>query len=315
MLNILNTVLPVFFIVGAGYLAVKYKLFADAGVTTLMMFTQNFAVPALLFLALYRLDFGAYFDLRLIFSFYTGAILCFALGYLGARRIFKRRPGESVAIGFGALFSNSVLLGLPIMERAFGAEALAPNYALIALHAPVCYFIGITAMEIARADGRGRAETARVTMRAMFRNTISMACAAGFVLNYSGLPLPEPVIAALEMIGRAALPAALFGLGGVLSRYRIRSTLGEAALITVLSTMIHPAIAYTLTHLVFGMDPAFVRSATVMASMAPGVNAYVFASMYDRATGEIASTVIIATAVSVVTAAGWLWLLGGPTMG
>lgn len=94
MLNILNTVLPVFFIVGAGYLAVKYKLFADAGVTTLMMFTQNFAVPALLFLALYRLDFGAYFDLRLIFSFYTGAILCFALGYLGARRIFNRRPGN-----------------------------------------------------------------------------------------------------------------------------------------------------------------------------------------------------------------------------
>lgn len=315
MLTILNVVLPVFFIVGAGYAAVKWKFFPETGVVALMGFTQNFAVPCLLFLALYRLDFSAAFDPRLVLSFYSGAIFCFFLGLFIARKGFKRRPGESVAIGFGALFSNSVLLGLPIMERAYGAEALAPNYALIAVHAPICYLIGITAMEISRADGRGAAETARVTARAMFRNTISMACGAGFLMNVLTIPLPGAVEDAAQMVARAALPAALFGLGGVLSRYRIRSTLGEALTITLISTIIHPAIAYSLTHLVFDLDMGFVRSATIMAAMAPGVNAYVFASMYDRATGEVAATVIIATAVSVVTVAGWLWLLGGAAIG
>ncbi|MEM7547880.1 MAG: AEC family transporter [Pseudomonadota bacterium] len=315
MLSILNVVLPVFFIVGAGYGAVKWKLFPETGVAALMGFTQNFAVPCLLFLALYRLDFGTVFDPRLVFSFYFGAIFCFFLGLGVARKGFARRPGESVAIGFGALFSNSVLLGLPIMERAYGAEALAPNYALIAVHAPICYLIGITAMEISRADGRGAAETARVTVRAMFRNTISMACGAGFLMNWLDVPLPAPVEDAAEMVARAALPAALFGLGGVLSRYRIRSTLGEALMITFVSTIIHPGIAYSLTYHVFALDEGFVRSATIMAAMAPGVNAYVFASMYDRATGEVASTVIIATAVSVFTVAGWLWLLGGAAIG
>ncbi len=315
MLSILNVVLPVFFIVGAGYAAVKWKLFPDDGVSALMKFTQNFAVPCLLFLALYRLDFSAAFDPRLVFSFYAGAIFCFGLGFMIARKGFARRPGESVAIGFGALFSNSVLLGLPIMERAYGAAALAPNYALIAVHAPICYLIGITAMELARADGRSLAETARVTTSAMFRNTISMACGAGFLMNWFSIPLPGAVEDAAGMVARAALPAALFGLGGVLSRYRIRATLGEALMVTVISTMIHPAIAYTLTHHVFDLSDGFVRSATIMAAMAPGVNAYVFASMYDRATGEVAATVIIATAVSVFTVAGWLWLLGGAAIG
>lgn len=315
MLSILNTVLPVFLIVGAGYAAVKFRYFPDEGVRFLMGFTQNVAIPCLLFMALYRLDLGASFDPELIFSFYSGAIFCFALGYVVARKGFRRRPGESVAIGFGALFSNSVLLGLPIMERAFGPESLAPNYALIALHAPVCYMIGITAMEIARADGRSAGDTVRVTLGAMFRNAVSMASAAGLAYNLSGLPLPVPVAAAADMIARAALPAALFGLGGVLSRYRIRATLGEAFSIAVISTLIHPAIAFVLTHHVFGLEPGFVRSATVMAAMAPGVNAYVFASMYDRATGEVAATVIIATALSVFTTAGWLWMLGGAAMG
>lgn len=312
ILHIFNTILPVFLIVGSGYALVKFKLFPDQAVSSLMLFAQHIAMPCLLFVALYKLDFGRAFDAELIVSFYSGAILCFALGYLAARKLFNRRPGESVAIGFGALFSNSVLLGLPIMERAYGADSLAPNYALISLHAPICYFIGITAMEISRADGRGAAETARITIRAMFRNPISMACIAGLLLNLSGIPLPDTVQAPIGMIGQAALPAALFGLGGVLSRYRILTTLGDAAVITVLSTVVHPGIAYVLTHHVFGLDIGMVRSATVMAAMAPGVNAYVFASMYNRAMGEVAATIIISTGVSVLTAAGWLWLLGGP---
>ena len=84
----------------------------------------------------------------------------FALGILGARKLFHHRPGEAVAIGFGALFSNSVLLGLPIMERAYGAAALGPTFAIVSIHAPFCYFLGITVMEFARADGRSLPDTA-----------------------------------------------------------------------------------------------------------------------------------------------------------
>ena len=65
----------------------------------------------------------------------------------------------------------------------------------------------------------------------------------------------------------------------------------------------------------FGLPAEMTRAAVVMAAMAPGVNAYVFASTYDRATGVVASTVIIGTAVSVVSVTGWLWLLGGASIG
>ncbi|MEM8752036.1 MAG: AEC family transporter [Pseudomonadota bacterium] len=262
MLIILGVVLPVFLIVGAGYGAVKLKLFPDAGVGALMGFTQNFAIPCLLFLALYRLDFSAVFDLALVFSFYFAALVCFALGYVAGRRLFGMTPGESVVMGFACFFSNSVLLGLAITERAYGTEALAPNFALISIHAPILYLVGITAMEIARADGRSAAETARVTLIAMFRNPISMSSGAGIFFNLAGVPLPLAVVEAAEMLGRAALPAALFGLGGVLSRYRIRSTLGPAAAVTVVACLVFPAIVYALTVFVFALPEGFVRSAT-----------------------------------------------------
>ena len=54
---------------------------------------------------------------------------------------------------------------------------------------------------------------------------------------------------AVDMMADAALPAALFGLGGVLTRYAIRASLAEAGMIAALSLLVHPAIAYALSPL------------------------------------------------------------------
>ena len=47
------------------------------------------------------------------------------------------------------------------------------------------------------------------------------------------------------------------------------------------------------------------------AAMAPGVNSYVFASMYSRGQAQAASAVLLATALLVLTASVWLAILGG----
>ena len=118
-----------------------------------MNFTQNFAIPCLLFRAISSLDSGHNFQLNLLGSFSFGAITSFLLGLLGAQLLFKRNWDESVPVGFCCLFSNSVLLGLPITERAYGLDSLSGNFAIIAVHAPIAYFIGITVMELIRNQG------------------------------------------------------------------------------------------------------------------------------------------------------------------
>lgn len=308
---IFAVVLPVFLVMGAGYAASRSGLFPVSATEGLMNYTQNFAVPCLLFRAIVDLDLSTTFRPALLASFYSGATISFVLGILGARLIFGRRPGEAVAIAFAALFSNSVLLGLPIMERAYGPEAMAPNFAIIAIHAPFCYLVGITTMELARADGRGLADTARSVARAMFRNSLMIGLALGFAVNLADLPYPGPLRGAVEMIADSALPAALFGLGGVLSRYAIRASLGEASMISFLSLVVHPGIAYALSQWVFALPPEFVRGAVMTAAMAPGVNSYVFANLYNRGQAEVASAILLATGLTVLTASAWLSILGG----
>lgn len=300
-----NVILPVFLIIGFGYVARWRNLLTDSHVDGVVLFTQNFAIPCLLFVAIARLDLGQEFDLRLLASFYAGAIICFALGFAGARWLFGRDWEDCVAIGFVALFSNSLLLGLPITERAYGSDALAANFAIIAVHSPICYGIGITAMELVRNRGGRLRDTGARVLKAMFRNALVIGIMLGFIVNLTGLPIPGVMDQALDMMVRAALPAALFGLGGVLYRYRPEGDLRTIGFVVALSLIVHPAITFGLAHLL-GVGTQGMRSAVVTAAMAPGVNAYVFANLYGRAKRVAASSVLIGTAGVIIT--GWIWL-------
>ncbi|WP_299624341.1 AEC family transporter [uncultured Tateyamaria sp.] len=306
MQALLDVILPVFLVIGFGYVAVWKGLFPATGVDALMKFTQQFAIPCLLFSAIAKLDLSASLDARLLISFYAGAASGFFLGFAGARILFKRDWEDCVAIGFCCLFSNSVLLGLAINERAYGQEALAGAYAIIAFHSPFCYGLGITAMEIARNRGQSPLVMARGVARAMFRNALVLAIAAGFIVNLTGLVLPNVLNDALDLVIRAALPTALFALGGVLIQYKPEGDARVIAMVCAISLIAHPAITWMLgTSLSVPRD--VFNPGVLTAAMAPGVNAYIFANMYGRARRVAASSVLVATAASVITA--WLWLM------
>ena len=151
MSALLDVIIPVFLIIGFGYCTVWSKLFSTDTIDGLMKFTQNFAIPVLLFNAIAKVDLVNVFDFNLFFSFYVGATAGFLIGFLGSHYIFQRSLEDAVIIGFCCLFSNTVMLGLPITERAYGEEALRHNYAIVSVHAPFCYFLGITVMELVKS--------------------------------------------------------------------------------------------------------------------------------------------------------------------
>lgn len=305
METLLEVILPIFLVLGFGYLVRWRGLISDEQISGLMKFAQGFALPLLLFRAISSLDLKQDFDLRLLASFYAGAVVCYVIGFSAARYGFGRAAEDSVAIGFCALFSNTLLLGLPITERAYGPAALAGNFVIIAFHAPFGYIVGITAMELVRNRGVGFGRTMLRVLRAVASNGLVIGIAAGLLVNLAHLPVPQVVTDAMDMLTRTAVPTALFGLGGVLYRYRPEGDLRIIAVVCLCSLVIHPAITWGLGRTLHVPHDAF-RSAILTACAAPGVNAYLFADMYGVGRRVAASSVLLATIAMMLTA--WLWL-------
>ena len=116
MLQILQIVLPVFLVIGTGYVAAYLKVFTSEQAGSLMRFATQIAIPCLLFLAISRLDLQAEFQLSVLAPFFIGALASFAMTSLGAWFFFGHKPGYRIAIGFAGMFSNLVLIGLSIVE-------------------------------------------------------------------------------------------------------------------------------------------------------------------------------------------------------
>ncbi|MCF2905513.1 AEC family transporter [Octadecabacter sp. CECT 8868] len=308
MIDILVIVLPVFIVLGAGYLAVWGKMFTDDAVDGLMLFAQKFAIPVLLFRAISTLDIGENFNAPLLVSFYAGVVVAFILGLLAARYLFDRSWEDCVAIAFCCCFSNTLLLGVPITERAFGPGALLGNYTIIAVHAPFGYMLGITAMELARAQGTALRKLPAKVAKSMFSNAMVLGIGLGLAVNLGNIPLPSVLTDAVQIMARAALPAALFGLGGVLYRYRPEGDMRTILFVCVVSLIIHPMIVWGMVHW-FDLSTATLRSAVVTAAVAPGTNAYVFANMYGTAKRVAASSVLLGTVLSVITTSIWISFL------
>lgn len=309
MLSIFLTVLPVFLILGAGYVLGRVKYLPDEVADSLNLYAMKIAVPCLLFMAMYNLDFRNAFQLPMLVSFYTGAITCFVAGIILSRIFWGRRPGESVAVGFCAVFSNSVLIGTPIVMLAFGEEALTPAFGIIAFHASSLYAIGMTTMEFAKQDGRSFLDTIKIAFSAVIANPLMIGILTGVAFNLSGINLFAPLEQALDMVRITAIPVSLVGIGIVLTRYKISSEFSEAIMVSVLSLGLHPLIAFVLSYHVFELDLIYVQVAVIIAAMPPGMNVYIFANLYQRALGLSASVLVIANIISVFTITGWLLFL------
>jgi malonate transporter len=289
-----------------GYISIRTQIFDDSDIDGVLKFSQTFAIPVFLFLGIINLDLASVFNWQLLLTFYIGAISCFTVGVMASILIFKSSRAEAIAIGFCILFSNAVFLGLPITELAYGSDALGANFAIISVNAPICYLIGITVMEIFGDEKNSFPNTIQNIFKTITSNTITMSLLLGLAFNLLSVPIFLPISTTLSLISPGAIPIALFGLGGVLARYKVTKKFNKIFLIVILSICIHPLITILIGISGFNLSQSTLRSAVITAAMGPGINAFIFASIYKKEMDVVAAAVLVCAPISIVTTSLWI---------
>jgi len=310
MLSVFNVVSPIFALIAVGYLAVRLKLYPQRGVDGLVAFVNNFATPCLLFESMLTSDFRSVFNLAIIAPFYVGALFSLVTGAFIARKFFKNGLEDAISSGFAAMFTNTLLVGFPVIQRAYGQEAMPTIFSIVALHGSILLTSGMITMEVVKHDGGSIGRTLVVAVRRVASNPLIWGIAGGIICNFANVKLPEPAMAFLGLMASAVSPAALFGIGGALNEYKLSESWLQALAMTVLKLVIHPLIAWTLMVPIFHVDPHFARYGVLLAAMPSGINAYVYATYYNRATNVAANTLLLSTVLAALTVSAWLIFLG-----
>src|SRR5436190_10462798 len=124
---VLGAAFPVFALVGCGVLAGRFRLINPGSSEALNRFVYAFALPAMLFIAVYR---GSPEELLGSGSFLAGVVLATfgtALAGFALSRFLQGGPtAQSVMRGLNASFANTGYLGIPLVTVAYGERAALP---------------------------------------------------------------------------------------------------------------------------------------------------------------------------------------------
>jgi len=305
---LLEIIIPVFGLVGFGYLAGRLGMFDEARVRGLSSFAFSFAIPALLFRSMAQMELAGAVAWPFLLSYYVAAVTMFALGVLASLWLFRRTLAEAGIGGLCSSYSNAVLLGIPLLLTAFGDRASLPALLMVAFHSALMFPLVTVVVEVGRGQGARLREIPIATARGLLRNPILWGLGLGLLWNATGWPLPQTLESLLKTLGQAAVPVALFAMGASLVGYRMGRVPIEPLTLSALKLLVMPALVFVLGSRVFTLDPLWLEVAVVMAALPAGVNVYVLGQQYDANGEGAAATVLLSTALSLVTLSALLFL-------
>lgn len=299
---------PLFVLVLAGYLLMRTCGWPKAMSENLSRFVFSVALPAMLFRLMSDLSQLPPVDARLLLAFFGGCLIVFVIGRLVAWRLFALDGVGQSVFALGGVFSNNVLLGLPLAKVALGDAALPSVALVLVFNALILWTLLTVSIEWARHGSfslRGFAKTAR----GVLTNPIVAGILAGTLFGLTGLPLPAFVALPLAMVGQAAAPMALLALGMGLSEYGIRAGWRISLAISALKLVVQPLLVWLLARLI-GLPAMETQVVVLLASLAVGANVYLMSRQFSTLEGPVASSLVLSTALAALTTPLALTLTG-----
>jgi len=307
MLIALSIVTPVIAVIMLGYGAARRGVFSEDNIVTLNRFVFSLAAPALLFRNVALTEFPETLSIGLWLSYYGPMLAIMAIGLATTRFIFPgRAASEYVLLGFSACFSNTVMLGIPIILTAFGPAAGLPLFLVLAFHGLLVFAAALTCLEAATDENMRLRDLPSKFVFAMREQAVVMALAAGIVWNFTGFGLAAPVDLFLEILGAAAIPVALVAVGGRLAFIALGDSLAPALVTSTFKLLLLPLAVYATAQYIFGLEPLFVATLTLLSAMPTGVFAAVFAAQYQTGEADAAGAIMVSCVLSTLTISGWL---------
>jgi len=207
---VLDVVLPVYGLIATGWAAARAGRLRAEDVRRFSDLTFVVFVPALLFRAMARADFGALAP-GVPLAYFAAALAMF--GAVVALRWRRGARVDAAVDGLAASFSNTVMIGIPLARIGWGEPGLALLLSIVAFHSLVMLTSATFVFEVAAATGHP-ARAAGVALRRSLTHPVILPIVAGALWGAFGLPLPGPVDATIGLL--AAVP----GAAGRLARRR-----------------------------------------------------------------------------------------------
>jgi malonate transporter len=297
MIQIFTALIPVFALIGIGYLFKRLAFPSREFWPLADRFTYYVLMPALLVYKLSAASTPSPQTFDLVYSGLGTILLIFFLLLLLEKLIALDGPAfTSVAQG-GIRFNTYVYLGL--IDAMYGDQGLILAAILITFAIPLINLLCISFFALYTGKG---SFSVRGLVRTIATNPLILACLVGGAINFSGLTLPLPLTRMLGILSNAALPLGLLSVGVGLEIRSMASSKKALTWASVIKLLLFPALI-TLVGIQFGLSGTMLAVVTLFGAMPTAVSSYILARELGGDLKLMSSIITFQTLASIGTIA------------
>ena len=309
MLDSLLAIIPLFTLIGLGYVA-RHTLLDVRMLPALNQFVYYFAVPALLFNAARKQSLDSLFNLPALAAFSLGVVLTGGLTYALSRWVFACRDAEGLVMRMlNTTFANYAYMGIPLTFGLLGEATHAATISIILAGNLLVIGGAQLLMEISRQSQFSWLQVWRILDKSLLRSPIFVSTVLGLIAAGLQLSLPKVMNSTLEMLAPAAIPVALFCLGASLQFKRTQTSVAEIATLIGLKLIAHPALTWLAFVLIGVSDVIWLKATLLLCALPTGALVHVIAMRYNAFEQSSSQLIVLSTLLSLLTVTLWASLL------
>ena len=290
---------PLFFLVLVGYALTRWGRWPRPAADALTRFVFYVAVPALLFRLMSDFSKLPPVDARLLVAYFGGCLGLFALARLIAARVFHLDGVAQSVFALGTIFSNNVLLGLPLARVTLGEHSLPSISLVLVFNALTLWTLATVSVEWSRNRALSWSGYFSAAKAVLF-NPIVASILLGTIWGFFGPRLPDFIDRTLALVSDAAMPMSLIVLGMGLAQYGIREGWEIAGTMTLLKLAGQPLAVWLIARML-SLPAVETQAVVLLAALPVGANVYLMSRQFDTLSGPVASSLVMSTALSALT--------------
>ncbi len=297
MLAVTLATLPIFALIFLGAALRRSGMLGEAfwrGAERLVYFVL---FPPLLFTTLATADFAALAAGELALAMVAGAAaLMLALSLL--RPVLAMDGPAFTSLAQGALRQNTYI-GFSAAFALFGSEGLAAAAIWVAAVTPI---VNVYCIAVLTRHGSGAPSGPGLgaVVRAILKNPIILASAAGAAVNLAGLALPPILDEILAILARGALPLGLLAVGAGLDFVAVRRGGRALSLAVVLKLAVLPLFVLAALR-ILDISGLGATVALLIAGLPTAPSSYILARQLGGDAHLLAGIIAVQTALSMIT--------------
>ena len=308
MLPILLKTLPFFAVIGLGFVAGRTRFFSVEATAYLTRFVFYFALSAMLFGFAANLDLSRVFSWAFVMAYLLASTFVWLL-VAGVALMRGTKPVEALIEAHCGVIGNVGFLGIPMLTLLLGPGAVGPVLLVLAVDLIVfssVLTLGITGLR----TGRMSPGILGLLAMGLLRNPMIVSVVLGLGWGAAGWALPGSVNEFLTLLGAAATPCALFAIGASLAG-RNAERLEIAAWLSFAKLVLHPAAVAVAAFVLFRVEPQAAAVMVAAAALPVAGNVFILAQHYGVAPQRVSTSILVSTAVSVLSVSAVIaWVTG-----